>query len=194
MNCIAAAYGVTSYQIKGPRWLRTDWFDIVATAGAPASRQELMTMLQTLLADRFALRIHRERTPMRAYALVVGPRGPRLAPTADPDGAKTTGAGVYPFGIARTDRGWVLTRASMADLADYLSNAGLIGVPVIDQTGLAGRFDFTFPLVVSRATAPDTGPTAYIDALAPLGLALEARQVPLDIIVVDGANRLPTPN
>jgi uncharacterized protein (TIGR03435 family) len=194
LNCISAAYGVTSYQIKGPDWIRTEAFDIVARSGAPASRQDLMNMLQTLLVERFKLRIHREKARMRAYALVVTKQGARLKPTADQSGEKTQGTGPYPFAMARADRGWTFTRASMADLAGYLSNAGPIGVPVIDETKLAGYFDFNFPLVVARREGDNSGPTAYLDALAELGLTMDSRQIPVDVIVVDSAERNPAPN
>jgi uncharacterized protein (TIGR03435 family) len=195
MNCIAAAYGVTSYQIKGPGWLQTDWFDIVAKTAAPASRQQLMVMLQALLVDRFGLRLHRERAPIRAYALVADKRGPRLTPAADETGEKTPGTGAYRFGMTRAEKGWAFKSASMADLAEYLSNAGPIGVPVVDETKLAGRFDFTFALMPARAERNrDGGPTEYIDALAELGLTLHSRTIPMEILVVDHAERIPTPN
>jgi uncharacterized protein (TIGR03435 family) len=196
-NCISAAYGVSGYQIKGPGWIRTEWFDIVAKAGKPAGRPELMAMLQTLLAERFALKVRREREPMRAYALVVDKRGARLSVAADSSGDKAVGTGVYRFGLTRAETGWAFKGASMSDFAEYLSNAGPIGVPVVDKTNVAGRFDFIFALNLARLERTKEGgegPTAYRDALAELGLALQTRKIPLDVITVDHAERVPTPN
>jgi uncharacterized protein (TIGR03435 family) len=196
-NCISAAYGVTSYQVTGPGWLRTDWFDIVTKTETPATRGELMAMLQTLLAERFALKVRREREPMRAYALVVDKRGPRLTAAADGSGDKTVGTGVYRFALARAETGWAFKSATMADFAEYLSNAGPIGVPVVDETKLTGRFDFIFPLNLARlerARDGGEGPTSYRDALAELGLALQSRMIPLEMIAVEQVERVPTPN
>ena len=153
-------------------------------------------MLRALLADRFGLKLRKEQKPMRGFALVVDGRdGPRLTAAADATGEKTVGRGVYPFGMSRTEKGWAFTSASMADFAEYLSNAGPIGVPVVDQTKLIGRFDFVFALMPLRErTVTDGGPTDYIDALAELGLKLQPRRVPMDAFIVDSASRTPTPN
>src|SRR5262245_60758532 len=70
-ECIEAAFGVKYYQISGPNWLDSDAFDISGRAEGNHSREEIMLMLQTLLADRFKLALHREQRELPVYALLV---------------------------------------------------------------------------------------------------------------------------
>ena len=70
-DCILAAYQVSQFEVVGPQWLRTRRFDIVARTSGPASKEQLMLMLQTLLGERFGVRLHREPREMRAFALTV---------------------------------------------------------------------------------------------------------------------------
>jgi len=194
-NCLEAAYGVTPYQISGPRWLRTEQYDIAARAGGTTGHEQIMAMLQTLLADRFQLAFHRERKDLRVLGLVVAKSGPRLSPS---DASRERSTAGVPGGIR-------FQSASMPDLGQYLSRQGPIGVPVVDATGLAGRFDFDFLLLRGSSKQPgeveegkrsirDGGSTPFADALEDLGLKLEPRRLPMDILVVDRAQRIPTDN
>src|SRR5689334_23118932 len=67
-DCLLAAYQVSRFEIVGPEWLRTRRFDIVARTSGPASKEQLMLMLQSLLAERFGVRLHEEPREMRAFA------------------------------------------------------------------------------------------------------------------------------
>jgi uncharacterized protein (TIGR03435 family) len=86
LDLITTAYGVEpDVVIGGPSWLNTDRFDIIARAASPAASQEaLQAMLQALLADRFKLEIRHEQKDMPVYALVVGKKGAKLQPAANP--------------------------------------------------------------------------------------------------------------
>lgn len=199
LNCITEAYGVTSYQVQGPAWIRNDWFDIVARPAAPASREELMTMLQNLLADRFGLTLRREQKEFTVLALTVAKNGHRLTPTAESSEPSVGGV--------KWDIKWgmMFHGAPMSSLAAYLSRQGLLGYPVVDQTNLEGRFDFALDLMrLSAAGAEpiedgkkalfERGGAAFADALNDLGLRLERRKAPLDLLVVEHADRTPREN
>jgi len=78
-DCLEAAYGVKRYQISGPDWLDTQLFDIAARVEGNHGREEIMLMLQTLMADRFKLELHREQKEQPVYALLVGKNGPKTS-------------------------------------------------------------------------------------------------------------------
>jgi uncharacterized protein (TIGR03435 family) len=139
-SILQLAYGVKGYQLTGgPAWLDTDRFDIVAKASGDASRAELLAMLQTLLADRFQLKVHRESKESNVYALVVGKNGPKL---------KESTAGQSYVRLYRKeppDQPGVhytidAQKVSMALLAERLG--GEWARPVLDRTGIQGEFDF----------------------------------------------------
>src|SRR5947209_7412353 len=84
-DVIRIAYGVKEYQVSGPDWISATRFDILAKLPEGAPREEVPQMLQTLLAERFKLTVHRETKEHSMYALVVGKNGPKLKPAeADP--------------------------------------------------------------------------------------------------------------
>jgi len=129
-DAILWAYEIHTYQLSGgPAWLHRDYYQIEARAQASATRKEMREMLQSLLADRFKLKLHRETRVMPIYALVVGKSGPKLesATTAcGQDGCIDIAPGVF---IARD--------ATMASTAATLSN--LVDRPVLDRTSQIGR-------------------------------------------------------
>ena len=202
-NVLEAAYDVTPSQIKGPGWIRSDRYDIVARAAAPASRDDLMAMTRTLVTDRFRLVLHHEQRELPVFALVRAKKGPNLAPslTLSKPGLEPRRSGAK--------RGMSFERTTMSDLARYLSRQGPIGRPVSDQTGIQGRFDFAFMLAGSFSldggsgkvlkkiegdAAADGGLTIFTDALDALGLRLESRRMLMDVLVVDRAEKIPTEN
>jgi uncharacterized protein (TIGR03435 family) len=89
--CVQRAYGVKPYQVTGPEWTNTERYMIVAKAAGPVSQDVILAMLQTLLADRFRLALHREQKEMAVYAMVVSKNGPKLEVARD-DGATQVGA------------------------------------------------------------------------------------------------------
>ena len=190
IDCLQAAYGVKRYQIAGPDWLASERYDINAQTGGTASTERIKTMLQTLIADRFKLSLHREKKELPVFAILVGKNGPRLK-AGDPTGTRSMGPA--PAGLA-------FTNTSMEDLADLLSGFPALSRPVFDQTGLTGRFDFTIRLTARQGddateeikfSVARAEPSLFIDALDDLGLKLDSQKAAVDMMVVDRANKIP---
>src|SRR5690349_18789810 len=138
--CISYAYGMKSYQIAGPEWLRNTRYEILAKGPEGARREDLPKMMQALLAERMKLRVHQETRDLPTLALTLGKDGPKLKEAAPESGDGQGGAHVQmsatPTGSERLD----IKGGTMSTLVNTLT--GLLGLPVVDKTGLAGRYDF----------------------------------------------------
>lgn len=193
---IAAAYNLNSHAISGgPEWIDSDHYDIAAiTPGdAQPSRDRQMAMLRSLLVDRFNLTFHREQKEFSIYVLSVAKNGPKMKKsTAAPDDPATLISTVYPQRITLPAR-----NASMNDFVSLLQRA-VLDRPVVDKTGLSGKFDFDLQwapdetqfggeVPVASAVAPD--PPFFTAIQQQLGLRLEAARGPVDAIVVDNVAR-----
>ncbi len=200
-NCVRWAYGLRTYELSAPQWFDppTDTlYDIDAKAGSPVPEDDLKLMFQTLLAKRFGLVLHREKRVLPAYALVVVKHGPKMQ--------KSTGEGESGFKPSGSMYEYVAKKISMLALVEFLDPPTGVSRPVIDSTGLQGTFDFTLDLsryLVDNATNQpilDAGgrvdfESALFRALPEqLGLKLEPTHASFDIVVVDHANKVPTPN
>ncbi len=179
---VVQAYGVKDYQISGPDWLDTQRYDVAAKLPPNTTQQQFALMLQSLLADRFKLKVHREQKELPVYALSVAGGGPKLKESAAGAGAaggtsKTSAHDVYRL---------TATRESMAQFADAL--AAELGKPVIDMTGLKGSYDFVFDWPLQSTAAI---PSALESQL---GLKLESRNSPVDFLIVDHAEKIPAAN
>jgi uncharacterized protein (TIGR03435 family) len=199
-DLIAFAYSVHPRQIvRGPGWLETEKFDVTGQPdieGVP-NQQQMRTLVQKLLADRFKVTFHREKQELPIYALVVGPKGPTLTKSSgDPNGLPSLvfrGLGSLPA-----------INASMTDFATVMQ-AAILDRPVVDRTGLAGRFDFTLTWTPDETQFASMGvkvPPPPADATAPslftaiqeqLGLKFEPSRGPVDVIVIDSVEH-PSPN
>lgn len=182
-RCIIGAYGVSPSQVVGgPDWLDSDRFRILAKAAQPTdSDAELMRMLQSLLAERFHLVIHRETRPLQAYVLEVARGGPKLEKVAD--GESST----------NSSHGQLVARFTSMDLFAHVL-AREVNLPVVDQTGLKGSFNFTLKWTPERELSrPDAGPSIFTALQEQLGLRLHAQKTPLEVIVIDRAEK-PTDN
>ncbi len=196
------AYHLRADAISGaPSWFASDRFDVVAKAPGQAAPDDLRRMLQTLLAERFHLVIHKDRKPMPAYALIVGKSGPKLQASAAAAPATQRCAP----GEASPGRKHMDCHVSTANLADWLQEMATADfpVPVVDQTGLTGVFDFQLEWAPStRSAAPPSGDAAPLepagpsifDAVETLGLKLESRKLPLPVVVIDSVDRKPAEN
>jgi uncharacterized protein (TIGR03435 family) len=182
----------------GPGWIESERFDVVAKAPEKAPQDEIRRMLQTLLAERFKLAVHADQKPMPAFALVVGKSGSKLQPseTAVLSGQRCT-PGEAPPGQRRVD----CRHLTMALLADYLQELAVrdFPVPVVDQTGLPGAYDFSLewtPTAGPGAAPPadETGPSIFDAVATQLGLKLESRKLPLPVLVIDRVERVPAEN
>jgi uncharacterized protein (TIGR03435 family) len=208
-ECIATAYRVKGFQVSAPAWLKEQRWDIVAKLpdGAPSSR--IPEMLQTLLAERFKLEVHREKKDIPGFALVVGSGGPKLKKADEgsgvPAGRRMTGVRMS---SGPSGGRLIAPRASMMMIASAIS--ALTGRPVANETRIEGVYDIELefaPEDLAAAAAapalpqPDAGaaeaaePRASIfSSLQRLGLKLESRKAPLEVIVVDRAEKTPTAN
>jgi uncharacterized protein (TIGR03435 family) len=199
-DLISFAYGVHARQISGgPSWSENDKYDIVGQPegdGQPNERQWKI-MVQKLLADRFRLAFHNEKRELPVYAIVVGKGGPKLTKSqGDPNGLPGIffkGLGVMPA-----------INANMGDLGRVLQGT-VLDRPVIDQTGITGRYDFTltwtpdefqFPGIQRPPTPtgnPGAAPNLFTAIQEQLGLRLETTRAPADVIVIDRVEK-PTDN
>jgi uncharacterized protein (TIGR03435 family) len=184
---ISKAYGVREDQISGPDWLGSERFDLVAKAPGQMHEADLMKMLQTLLADRFKLALHRENREGRVYALTVAKGGAKLKAVESTGNSGTS-----------TSRGaMTVKQASMEHVAAALSRH--VGFPVVDETGLAGVFDFKLTWdpsadALSPDDARDAGPSIFTALQQQIGLKLESRKRPVETLMIDHAERVPTEN
>jgi uncharacterized protein (TIGR03435 family) len=194
---IEAAYSLERWQVtSGPAWLETDRFDIeaktseglsaesdrVSTLGRPAPRR-MMLMLQTLLAERFNLKVHRETRQDNVFTLVVAKGGPKLqAPKDTTRSYVGSGRRGFPQAIAYTMEG---VNASMEQLVHALE--GQMRRPVTDRTGLPGKYDFRFEYGDDSTTGDSPAfLTAFQDAT---GLKLNTAKGPVEFLVVDHADK-----
>jgi len=184
-SCIKWAYRLNAFQISGPDWLGSAKFDIVAKVAAPATEDQLRLMLQTLLAERFGLAFHRDKKDAQVYVLLAGKGGPKFRESKG-EGASTMTPGRFGFSAQR---------ASTSQLAEYLSIP--MRRPVLDMTGLSGRYDFSLDLTVyagSGTHADDMASLVVTAVQEQLGLKLESRKGPVETIVIDRIEKTPTGN
>jgi uncharacterized protein (TIGR03435 family) len=187
-----------NYRVSGgPLWAHRDYYQIEGKAHAPATTKELRAMLQTLLANRFKLRLHREAKEMSVYALVVGNSGPKLQSSIETCGV-TNGSELEQDGCIGVAPGEFFAKyAKMDSIAATLSN--MVDRPVLDQTGLAGHYDFRMKFDPSSVKGYAGQERLSIDApsifvaIQDLGLRLEPRRAAVEILVIDDAER-PEPN
>jgi uncharacterized protein (TIGR03435 family) len=192
-NCIEAAYELQPYQLSGePNWVATERYDIVGKAETPVGDHELMLMLQSLLAERFKLTLHHATKESSGYALVLGKNGPKL------------------HEVELAGKGWVRNNAggmtgqevSMPRLAESLSRR--LGLPVLDLTGIKGVYELKLEWTPDpsqsknpaegkdnpvESSADPNGPSIFTALQEQMGLRLEPRKVPMEIVVVDHIER-----
>jgi uncharacterized protein (TIGR03435 family) len=201
--CLVLAYQMSPSQIQGPDWLNDVRLDITAKAAGPASEHQVYLMLQKLLADRVGVKVHTEKKEIAVYVMTIAKGGPKFKET-DGEGLMT----------ATPERGALsIMGISLFELAAEFSGK-LLDRPVIDQTGLKGRYDIRLDMSPMRAANPGGGErgsgersgsnpppdradqvNALIGVLRDqLGLKLEGGRQPVDVLVVDHAERTPTGN
>jgi uncharacterized protein (TIGR03435 family) len=191
---IGLAYGIPDgqdYLFSGPEWLDSERFDVSAKYPAETPHADFLLMFQRLLDERFALRLHHESRPVTAYALTVAKGGPKLRATPN--------VGAYRFSVQKGHAsGFSLT---LPMLADRLSRPAFgLDRRVVDMTGLTGAFDLTLDWSPSGSASDNpvdvpAGPSLFTALQEQLGLKLELRKnIPLDVLVVDHADKVPTAN
>ncbi len=204
---IAVAYSVTDFQIFGNiNWLDSERYDIDARAGHPVALPELRLMLQSLIEDRFKLKVHKEPRELQTYTLmpakggVPGGSGLVKAPegdcasTASPQAALSNGT---PCGVVNLNprAAWIHgQRARISQLADRLST--LLGCTVVDKSGLTGLYNITIafapdPNLTPGVALPDdaASPSLFTALQEQAGLKLTKGKGPVDVIVIDSAEK-----
>ena len=199
-NVIVNAYGIPPFRVlDAPEWIRRERFDISAKIPDEAAPEPLL-MLQSLLEERFKLRVHRETREQPTYTLVVARSDGRLGPRLKPSGADCATAatsssafspgaqcaglfGVGPAGGRIISRGQPLRR-----VVSVLSMAVSRGV--VDRTGLQGPFDVELDWS-SDVSAGATGntPSIFTALQEQLGLRLEPSRGPVEVLVIDAVDR-----
>jgi uncharacterized protein (TIGR03435 family) len=177
---VRQAYGLKTWQVivNGPAWIDSDRYDILARTAEPASRAEMMLMLRKALADRFGLRVHTETREMTVYFLTVDRREAKLKPATETSG---------PNIMVLNKNEVTASHEGMADFADLLSNF-ITDRPVMDRTGLTQEFQFKLEFAANQDD-PASGPSIYTALAEQLGLKLVAGKAPLEVLVIDSAER-----
>jgi uncharacterized protein (TIGR03435 family) len=213
-----SAYDVAYYQVSGPEWTELR-YEVIATLPEGATKEELRSMLQNLLAERFKLAIHREEKTMPLYSLTVANGGPKLLKPAPDQDASEDSEKHAPVNLTRDKDGYPklppgVNMAMMSGptgsvarlqshnqpIAYLVQNLSTqMAAPVRDDTGLIEKYAFTLSWVSQAAgqLAPeseDTGPSLFSAVRQQLGLKLIAKKGPVEIIVIDHAEKQPSEN
>jgi uncharacterized protein (TIGR03435 family) len=185
---IMYAYNVENYQVASTAPLSTVGdirYDVVAKAegaGVPTTA-EFREMLQSLLADRFKLAVHREMRGTPVYALVVGRNGPKLKKSASEAGPMAN------VGVSGRDYEVNLPKATMDRLVELINQVSGLDRPVVDKTAIAGAYDirltFTPEYRISRGEESDLSGIRIFTAVEQLGLRLAPQKADVETIVVD---------
>jgi len=182
-DLVEGAYSLERYQvIGGPEWVDSVRFEVQGKSAGAASRQQLLLMLRPLLAERFRLAFHNDTKELPVYALVVA-KGAKLKTYQGAEGA--------PLGVNRLGR-----KVSMADFAKYLTRLGN-ELPVIDKTGLTDNYDLDLDMnkIMAAAGSESGNPSigsvfqATVDAIENIGLKLVRTKAPVEVLVIDHAER-----
>ncbi|HEY4360681.1 MAG TPA: TIGR03435 family protein [Bryobacteraceae bacterium] len=215
---ITRAYGVRFDQISAPPgWAPGQRVDIIAKVPAGATKEQFDVMLQNLLAERFKLQLHHESRILPVYVMTVAKSGLKmkesskeppaeLAPGTSMGKADERGFPSLPpsySGVVGTPTDgrirWTGQRAGMSRVAGLFN----LDHPVLDQTGLTGEYDFKVE-IANASRRPGAAPIAPADAADPapdafsaadqLGLKLELKRLPYDVLVIEHMEKEPTEN
>jgi uncharacterized protein (TIGR03435 family) len=178
VTCIKWAYGVQDSQIVGPTSLRAEHYDIIAKADEPVGDDQLKLMMRTLLAERFKLSFHHENKELRSYALIVAKKGQKLRESVG-EGKST---------IQNSAIGMVAKSTTMQEFANFIAEP--LRTPVVNKTGLDGRYDFAIDftnyLPADASTVrPDVISVMMAALEGELGLKLESTKTSVETMVVD---------
>jgi uncharacterized protein (TIGR03435 family) len=184
---MAYAYRLRGYQLSGPDWIETEGYDVTVRAKKSPSDPQFRLMLRALLEDRFKLKTHRETKEIPAYWLVVAKGGPKLRDVKEEEVFMAAHAGKSPF---RPGFMAIFSNKSLPEFAQRLA----LDRPVIDKTGIEGRFWFQLewadesdqakPEPIVHAT-----PSLLTALEEQLGLKLEEQRASTEILIIDRAER-----
>jgi uncharacterized protein (TIGR03435 family) len=207
-NLILNGYPYERFRVLGvPAWADTERYDVTAGADAEMTRDQLQSAIRAMLADRLGLKAHTETRRLRTYALIVarpdGQLGPKLRRWEIDCEALRASKSVpeRPFPTIPEEwatppvcgmRGGTGVFAAGGVPLDYLvrSLAGDIGTPITDNTGLEGQYEISLRWNPDPGGAGDPSvPSLFAAIQEQLGLKLEPRREPVEVLVVDHINR-----
>ena len=189
------AYRIQPFQHSGgPSWMDSDRYDIVAKAeSANPSEAQMKLMVQSLLADRFQLKFHRESKNLPVYVISLGATAPKLFPPKDGEThflqvtpQKREDQKLPSFHVAAT-------RFSLTELSDTFARQ--LGRPIVNQTGLDGYFDFTLDLMPDEERPNPLDPSLILTAMREqLGLTVTTQKAPVEFFVIDRVEKVAAGN
>ncbi len=200
-SLIALAYDVGGAQVVAPQWegdseWQTNHFDIVAKVPSDGTKEQLPLMLQSLLADRFKLALHRETRPTSVYVMEISRGGAKLQLQESPaDDRRAPGC----------ERSWGrnsnelvadchgLTAAGMAQSIQTLAPA-YFDRPLLDATDLKGIYSFSLRWITRSASQAGMDGATMFEAVANIGLKINTRKQPMEMLVIDHCEKMPTEN
>ena len=204
VDLICFALEVQKKQIVGaPDWADRDRYDISAVPDTPGQPNvtQMRTMLKKLLADRFMLKFHPEKREMSAFVLTVAKGGPKFKETASNANGPGFGLRVQPGGLMIP-----AINATMGEFAGAFLQTLVLDRPVVDETGLKGRYDFSFtftpddtmfnghpPAAPNKTDTTEAAPSLFEAFQQQLGLKLDAQKTNVPVIAIDHVDK-PTAN
>jgi uncharacterized protein (TIGR03435 family) len=182
-------YALQQSQLAGePDWVKTERWNVdgVATVDGKPDWKQTQGMMRKLLAERFVLKLHHEQREMPVFALTIAKGGPKLTPnTSDPDGLMD-----QQNSDINGQHEEIIKNTPVSELALILQFH--VDRPVVDQTGLKGRYDFRLKWTVDESKAPTDGtaaPSLFTAIQEQIGLKLEPVKAPADVLVIDAVER-----
>ena len=194
-DLINLAYWLHSKQLSGgPAWTESDKFDMAGKPDAPGQPNvdQMKMMIQKLLADRFQLKFHFEKRELSAYAITIAKTGAKITQSQDDP------KGLPGWNFRRTPSGMTMSfrNSPLSQFAALLQNS--MDKPVVDQSGLSERYDFTLTFTPDPAQAAllggppppaadnlDAAPDLFTAFQQQLGLKLESTKAPVEVMVID---------
>ena len=232
-DLIQSAYNVKLHQISGPDWMKAERYDINAKLPTGSTDKQIQPMIQSLLEDRFGLKLHREMRDFPVYALTIAKTGLKMKESApDPPAADGEKPKSFDVTAASSNNGTTINYGNGSYMNFDMNNstfeghkmpalalpdtlARFLDRPVVDMTGLKGNYDFTLKFaqddframmiraaIAAGAVLPPeamklletSSGDSLPNALETLGLKLEQRKSPIEVLVIDHIEKTPSDN
>jgi uncharacterized protein (TIGR03435 family) len=232
-DLIQSAYNVKLHQISGPEWMAGARFDVNAKLPPGSNEKQIQAMIQTLLEDRFGLKLHREMRDFPVYALTIAKTGLKMKESPpDPPAADGAPPKTFDVSASSSNNGTTISYGNGSYMTFDMVNSTFEGKkmpasalpdtlarfmdrPVIDMTGLKGNYDFTLKFapddfrsmmiraaVAARVVLPPealklletSSGDSLPNAMETLGLKLEPRKSPIEVLVIDHIDKTPSDN
>ena len=189
-HAIIWAYNVQDYQVAGPDWIKGDErYDVIAKASGPVPESQVRQMLQTLLTERFQMKLRKDPKEFSVYALVPGKGTAKVKDVSSEEGAPSIGPSGTPGSVT-------FHKQPISRFTFMLTRR--LDRPTLDQTGLPGLYDFTIDLsglgFGGRPPEDPSAPSVFTTVQRDLNLKLEAKKEMIEMLVVESANKIPIEN